>query len=172
MANELFNTTYLQLALGQLAEDVKAGYVDQLAKHDRHASGNLMSTVRAEVEVNGTRYAAVLYLQDYWKYVEEGTEPHWPPRQAILDWIKIKPVIPRPDDRGRIPTPEQLAFLISRAMAGKSPNQASCKNPKGGTEGSHDLKTAEDAIIPMWEERLLDALQRDTLEYIRKITEV
>ena len=160
MANELFNTTYLQLALGQLAEDVKAGYVDQLAKHDRHASGNLMSTVRAEVEVNGTRYAAVLYLQDYWKYVEEGTEPHWPPRQAILDWIKIKPVIPRPDDRGRIPTPKQLAFLISRKIS------------REGTEGSHDLQTAEDAVIPMWEERLLDALQRDTLEYIRKITEV
>lgn len=160
MANELFNTTYLQLALGQLAEDVKAGYVDQLAKHDRHASGNLMSTVRAEVEVNGTRYAAVLYLQDYWKYVEEGTEPHWPPRQAILDWIKIKPVIPRPDDRGRIPTPEQLAFLISRKIS------------REGTEGSHDLQTTEDAVIPMWEERLLDALQRDTLEYIRKITEV
>lgn len=160
MANELFNTTYLQLALGQLAEDVKAGYVDQLAKHDRHASGNLMSTVRAEVEVNGTRYAAVLYLQDYWKYVEEGTEPHWPPRQAILDWIKIKPVIPRPDDRGRIPTPEQLAFLISRKIS------------REGTEGSHDLQTAEDAVVPMWEERLLDALQRDTLEYIRKITEV
>lgn len=160
MANELFNTTYLQLALGQLAEDVKAGYVDQLAKHDRHASGNLMSTVRAEVEVNGTRYSAVLYLQDYWKYVEEGTEPHWPPRQAILDWIKIKPVIPRPDDKGRIPTPKQLAFLISRKIS------------REGTEGSHDLKTAEDAIIPMWEERLLDALQRDTLEYIRKITEV
>lgn len=160
MANELFNTTYLQLALGQLAEDVKAGYVDQLAKHDRHASGNLMSTVRAEVEVNGTRYAAVLYLQDYWKYVEEGTEPHWPPRQAILDWIKIKPVIPRPDDKGRIPTPKQLAFLISRKIS------------REGTEGSHDLQTAEDAVIPMWEERLLDALQRDTLEYIRKITEV
>lgn len=160
MANELFNTTYLQLALGQLAEDVKAGYVDQLAKHDRHASGNLMSTVRAEVEVNGTRYAAVLYLQDYWKYVEEGTEPHWPPRQAILDWIKIKPVIPRPDNRGRIPTPEQLAFLISRKIS------------REGTEGSHDLQTAEDAVIPMWEERLLEALQRDTLEYIRKITEV
>ncbi len=160
MANELFNTTYLQLALGQLAEDVKAGYVDQLAKHDRHASGNLMSTVRAEVEVNGTRYAAVLYLQDYWKYVEEGTEPHWPPRQAILDWIKIKPVIPRPDDRGRIPTPKQLAFLISRKIS------------REGTEGSHDLQTTEDAVIPMWEERLLDALQRDTLEYIRKITEV
>lgn len=160
MANELFNTTYLQLALGQLAEDVKAGYVDQLAKHDRHASGNLMSTVRAEVEVNGTRYAAVLYLQDYWKYVEEGIEPHWPPRQAILDWIKIKPVIPRPDDKGRIPTPKQLAFLISRKIS------------REGTEGSHDLQTAEDAVIPMWEERLLDALQRDTLEYIRKITEV
>ena len=160
MANELFNTTYLQLALGQLAEDVKAGYVDQLAKHDRHASGNLMSTVRAEVEVNGTRYAAVLYLQDYWKYVEEGTEPHWPPRQAILDWIKIKPVIPRPDNRGRIPTPEQLAFLISRKIS------------REGTEGSHDLQTAEDAVVPMWEERLLDALQRDTLEYVRKITEV
>jgi hypothetical protein len=147
--------------LVELGENVRRGYVNKLVKNGHPTQENtLASTVTSEVIVKGTTYEVVLNLQDYWKYVEEGTEPHWPPRQAILDWIKIKPVIPRPDDRGRIPTPEQLAFLISRKIS------------REGTEGSHDLQTAEDAVIPMWEERLLDALQRDTLEYIRKITEV
>lgn len=156
--------------LGQLAEDVKAGYLDQLAKHDRHASGNLMSTVRTEVQCNGTTYEVSLWLQDYWKYVEEDTRPHWPPTDEILKWIAIKPIIPRPDKKtGRIPTPKQLAFLIRRAIAGESPNQEDLKNPNGGTTGTHDLQKTLDAVIPMWEDRLKAALQRDCIQYIEKI---
>lgn len=169
MADELFNPSELMAVLEDLARDVREGYISQLEKHDRRATGNLIDSVHTTIEVNGSRYIVWLHLADYWKYVEEDTKPHWPPRDAILNWIRAKPIIPRPDDNGRIPKPEQLAFLISRAMAGKSPNQANLKNPKGGTTGSHDLKQTEDAVLPFYEERLTEALHRDVLNYIEKV---
>ena len=69
----LFQTTYLELALREYAERVRERYRENLARNDHHASGNLMSTIRAYVEVHGTTYEACLDLQDYWKYVEEDT---------------------------------------------------------------------------------------------------
>ena len=165
----LFQTTYLELALQEYAERVRERYRENLAQHDHHASGNLMSTIRAYVEVHGTTYEACLDLQDYWKYVEEDTRPHWPPRDAILKWIAIKGIIPRPDKNGRLPKPEQLAFLISRAMAGESPNQKNLKNPNGGTTGTHDLAEAKAATLPEFEESILRALERDTLAFLEKI---
>lgn len=153
----LFQTTYLELALREYAERVRERYRENLARNDHHASGNLISTIRAYVEVHGTTYEACLDLQDYWKYVEEDTRPHWPPRDAILKWIAIKGIIPRPDGNGRLPKPEQLAYLIQRKIA------------EDGTEGTHDLAEAKAATLPEFEESITRALERDTLAFLEKI---
>lgn len=153
----LFQTTYLELALQEYAERVRERYRDNLARNDHHASGNLMSTIRAYVEVHGTTYEACLDLQDYWKYVEEDTRPHWPPRDAILKWIAIKGIIPRPDGNGRLPKPEQLAYLIQHKIA------------EDGTIGTHDLAEAKAATLPEFEESITRALERDTLAFLEKI---
>ena len=155
--NELLDTAELEAVLQELGEDVRQGYMDQLLQHDRKATGTLLDSVTAIVDVQGEVYEVKLQLADYWKYVEEGTAPHWPPRKAILDWIKAKPVIPRPDSKGRIPSPESLAFLISRKIA------------RVGTEGSHDLQKTLDAIMPVWDEKLRLALARMWTKYIREI---
>lgn len=34
-----------------------------------------------------------------------------------MNWIKIKPVLPRPDKNGKLPTQQQLAFLIARKIS-------------------------------------------------------
>ena len=170
MAEELFNPDELMVVLQDLAKDVKEGYQDSLARNDHRASGKLIDSVTTTIEVNGTTYIVWLdNLQEYWQYVEWDTKPHWPPKEAILQWIKIKPVIPRPDSNGRIPKPEQLAFLISRAMAGKSPNQENCKSPKGGTIGTRDFNNSLDAVLAFYTERLQEALHRDALNYIEKV---
>lgn len=155
--NELLDTAELEAVLQELGEDVRQGYMDQLLQHDRKATGTLLDSVTAIVDVQGDVYEVKLQLADYWKYVEEGTAPHWPPRKAILDWIKAKPVIPRPDSKGRIPSQESLAFLISRKIA------------RVGTEGSHDLQKTLDAIMPVWDEKLRLALARMWTKYIREI---
>lgn len=155
--NELLDTAELEAVLQELGEDVRQGYMDELLQHDRKATGTLLDSVTAIVDVQGEVYEVKLQLADYWKYVEEGTAPHWPPRKAILDWIKAKPVIPRPDSKGRIPSQESLAFLISRKIA------------RVGTEGSHDLQKTLDAIMPVWDEKLRLALARMWTKYIREI---
>lgn len=158
MINELFDPTALVDILRELGENVREGYVNKLIRNGRPTTENtLASTVTSQVEVNGTTYSVVLNLQEYWKYVEEGTRPHWPPPSAILHWIEVKPVIPRPDEKGRIPTPKQLAYLIGRKIA------------REGTKGTHDLKETTDTLLGYYEDRIKEALETDCLRYIEKV---
>lgn len=145
--------------LVELGENVRRGYVNKLVKNGHPTQENtLASTVTSEVIVKGTTYEVVLNLQDYWKYVEEGTRPHWPPISAIAHWIQIKPVIPRPDEKGNIPSQQSLAFLISRKIA------------REGTQGTHDLKETTDALLGYYEDLIKEALERDVFDYIEKVT--
>jgi hypothetical protein len=115
-------------------------------------------------------WEVTMTLNDYWKYIENDTKPHWPPFNKILEWVQIKPVIPRPDETtGSKPSERSLAYPIGRAMAGESPNQAKLKNPHGGTTGTHDLEQAKDDIIPKYRDRIAAALGHDLEFYIRKV---
>lgn len=155
MAEDLFNPSNLLKVLEDLAKDIRENYKEHLELHDRIASGDLLRSVSTEVEVKGTTYTVWINLADYWEYVENDTKPHWPPKAAIDRWIFIKPVLPHGSPKP--PSPEQLSFLIRRKIA------------KEGTKGTHDLRDTERAVLPMYEELLLEALQRDALEYIEKI---
>ena len=166
MAEELMAFPRTEAVLKQLAEDVKAGYIDQLNKHGhptQYGENRLSDTITTQVTIDGKSFTASLMMNRYWEYLEEGTGPargraqYWPPSSAIAKWIEIKPIIPRPDARGRIPTPKQLTFLISR------------KIHDVGTEGTHGFKTTRDAIVPMYIERIGNALSEDVGDYILKL---
>ena len=152
---ELFNPSNLLRVLEDLAKDIRENYKEHLELHDRVASGDLLRSVSTEVEVKGTTYTVWINLADYWEYVENDTKPHWPPKAAIDRWIFIKPVLPHGSPKP--PSPEQLSFLIRRKIATE------------GTKGTHDLRDTERAVLPMYEELLLEALHRDALEYIEKV---
>lgn len=87
------------------------------------ATGRLASTASFEVHYKDTTYEVGLNLQDYWKYVENGRKAgKFPPIKELFNenrtgWIQVKPVIPRPNKNGVIPTEKQLAFLIGRKIA-------------------------------------------------------
>ena len=157
MAEALFTPSRLLAVLQELADEVRDKYKENLELHDRIASGDLLRSVSTEIEVSGTTYTVWMNLADYWQYVEEDTKPHWPPKAAIDRWIFIKPVVPRPLGNGQLPTPEQLSFLIRRKIATE------------GTEGTHDLRDAKAEVLDKYEQRLLDALERDCLDYIEKV---
>ena len=72
-----------------------------------------------------------------------------------MDWILIKPVLPRPDDKIQ-PTPKQLAFLIGRKIANE------------GYEGSKDLEKANDSLIKRYEPKIVAALAKDLGTYMQK----
>jgi hypothetical protein len=80
------------------------------------ASGALSKSIKGNVKLNGKWIEISVSMEDYWKYIENGTSPHFPPVDKIKQWIKVKPVLPRAIN-GKIPTTEQLAFLIARKIS-------------------------------------------------------
>lgn len=162
---ELLDLTELQKVLQDLANDIRDNYKEHLQFNDRYTergvptgySQKLIDSVKTQVVVGDQAYEVTMTLNDYWKYVEDDTRPHFPPPNKILEWVEIKPVIPRPLANGKIPSPKQLAFLISRAIS------------EHGTKGSHDLQQVKDGIIPFYKEKIAAALGHDMENYIRKL---
>lgn len=90
---------------------------NKLKANDSYASGDLVNSIRGVVKQNGKYIVISIQLEDYWKYIENGTKPHWPPVDAIKKWISVKPILPRPLKSGKLPTDNQLAYLIGRKIS-------------------------------------------------------
>ena len=126
-------------------------YKDNLLLSDRGATGELVKSVKYKLDFKDKEFIIYLDLEDYYKYVENGTRPHFPPVNAILNWVKAKPVLPTPIN-GKLPTTKQLAYLIGRKIS------------EVGTEGSHDLEKSSKTISEEYEELILEALEKDINE--------
>lgn len=104
--------TDIQQLLQQFIQSVR----DDLAQQNINASSKLSNSLKSVVKQKGKWIEISISLEDYWKYIEYGTRPHFPPIQAIRKWIDVKPVLPRPI-KGKLPTRDQLAFLIARKIS-------------------------------------------------------
>lgn len=154
------NTNEILIQIEKAAELYKR----QLEADGVNASGAL-ATFTTDYEYNGEHFIVYFNLEDYWKYVENGRGPgKFPPLDAIRNWILVKPITPVPDVRGKIPTTEQLAFLISRKIANE------------GTEGKHSLEKAMsspevDQIIEAITKALVDDIHNEIVKNINEIIE-
>ena len=155
--NDLMDLTEVQLVLQDFAKDIQERYKDVLANNGHIASKKLMDSIKTQVVVGEQAYEVTMTLEHYWKYVEYDTKPHFPPPDALLKWIEVKPVIPRPGKNGRIPTPKQLAFLIGR------------KIEREGIEPFPAFKTTKEELDKLYKEKIAEALGRDVRNYISKL---
>lgn len=154
MEEQLIKYDHLREVLERYAVALRNEYQDNLIRSDRVASGDLLNTVEYEVKDKNGTYTVSLRLQDYWKWVESGRPPtekggNGDLRTAILQWIKIKPVLPRPDKNGKLPTPQQLAYLISRKIHNE------------GYEGSQDLRKATESVWDRFVYEIYEAIDKD-----------
>lgn len=148
----------LMLALDEYGQAVKDLYQKRLLADDKKATGNLIDSVQCKIAYQGMNYVVFLELADYWKYVEDGRKAgKFPPVNKILDWIKVKPVLPTPMENGKLPTEEQLAFLISRKIANE------------GIEAGHQLAETVQDINRIYLPKLQEAIQKDFDLYTLKI---
>ena len=148
--DKLIDFPHVQAVMEEMAIAIRNEYQDNLIRNDRIASGDLLNNIEYEITRGDFTYTIYVKMKDYWYYVENGRKAgKWPPIQNILDWIKIKPVLPRPNAEGKLPTPQQLAFLIARKIG------------KEGTEGTQDLRKATDTIWDTFEDRLYEAIDED-----------
>ena len=152
MAKETLELTKTRAVLEQYAEAWKNAYKAELIAEGKRATGNLIKTIEAKVVVEGEAMSAVLSVEDYYKYVENGRRKgaKQPPIDAILEWIKVKPVVPRENSAsGRVPTQRQLAYLIARSIKEK------------GIPPTHAMRDANEATFNAFETRLRKALEED-----------
>lgn len=139
----------LRVVLEKYAKLIIENYRKELTKNGHNASYTLSKSLSYEVSNSGNLYSLSLGLEDYWKYIESGTKPHFPPPSRILDWIRIKPIAPRPMKNGKLPTLPQLAYLIGRKIS------------LYGTKGTNDLEHAEDSIWEKFMEEIDEAITKD-----------
>lgn len=135
--------------LERYAKEFIEQYKINLVQSGRPASGRLADSLSYKVNLGTNVYAVDISLLNYWKYIESGTRPHWPPVSAIREWIKVKPVIPRPMANGKLPTESQLAFLIGRKIS------------RVGTEGINDFERANQEIFSRMEMSIAEAVTED-----------
>lgn len=88
-----------------------------LKDNNTNSSNKLSNSIKGLVKQNGKYIVISISLEYYWKYIENGTKPHFPPIDSIKKWISVKPVLPRPLKNGKLPTTNQLAYLIGRKIS-------------------------------------------------------
>lgn len=145
MANEFSN---LKKALEDYMDEVSRVYKGKLTADGHKATGKLIGSIKATVIIGATQYTGELRLEDYWKYIEYGTKPHWPPKQALIKWIQAKPIIPRAIN-GIKPNNDQLAFLIGRKIS------------KTGTKPGGELGSTIEEVNRAYKPILERALETD-----------
>lgn len=170
MANELISFPAITAVLQQLADDVKAGYIDQLNKNGhwtKDGKDRLIDTISTVVTVDGKSFTASLKMNYYWQFLEEGIapagkydNPGWKSFPFILKWVQIKPIIPRPPQTIK-PSKRSLESL-QKSTAGAI---VAVRNIKGDP-GTHGFQKARDAVLPTYYERIKDALNEDIGRYL------
>lgn len=125
---------------------------DKIIEADGIATGEMLNTLDFDVRKEGGHFTVYLKHTDYFPYYDQGTSPHFPPREPIEKWIQDKPVYPEADSNGKLPTVEQLAFLIARKIS------------RDGTEARNVFEAAKQELIPEWEPKFSAALAQDIMD--------
>lgn len=167
---ELISFSKIQEVLEEYASRAKELYKYQVSLGGHNASRDLINSVETMVTVDGGgTWRVSLQLNEYWKYLEggsKGTESspsgavypaHFPPPSAILDWIRVKPVLPQPLADGKIPSLKSLSYLISRSIQ------------RHGIEPYPALATTIDELNEQYKDKFIIALSSDVGQYINKV---
>lgn len=151
MEEAALNYTSLITSLNGFINDFMNTYKSLLMRDGKKASGNLINSIRnVDIAFENGEIVGEISLASYWKYVEYGRRPgKFPPLQNILDWVKIKPVIPRPMNGLKPPSEKQLAFLISRKIS------------KDGIKAGNQLQEALEITWSKWENTLSQSITED-----------
>ena len=161
MAEKTLKFTNLQQVFADYGKYAEEIYKYQLGLTRKNASRKLSDSTKHFVRVGDRAMTVGLRLEEYWKYIEYGRKPgKFPSPSAILKWIEVKPIIPRPDSRGRFPSPQSLAFLIGR------------KIKREGIEPTPLLETTAEQVNAKFMQAIRDALKADLGDALYKIVKL
>lgn len=161
-----------KLILDEFGKQFIDAYRSGLDAKDANASRGLYNSLNFEIKLGEQSISLDILLNDYWKYLEYGCKgeetsypeayypAHFPPTSAIEEWIRIKPVIPRQMDNGKLPTQKQLAFLIARSIF----NQ--------GIEPRFIFRDAGESVWEQLKDALEEAIAKDVKNNIKEVFKI
>lgn len=146
--------THLEKVLNEFADYFIQEARNNLGANRSYATGTLGDTMRKIVEIDGNHYSVSIELADYWIYVEKGRKKgKFPPPHRIKEWIMVKPVKPAVRN-GKLPTVDQLAYLIGRKIATE------------GTKPAPFFKPAKDDALQRYKLAIDLAIDEDISEWV------
>ena len=144
--------------LNDFGKELADKYKRNLVNDDAIDTSKLLNSIKYIFNNNNTSFEISMEMAEYWKYVENGRKSgKFPPISAIREWVKVKTVIPRPYN-GKLPTENQLAFLIARSIS------------KKGIRPRPIFNDSLDDVMRDFENGLEDAFTKDVENEMDKIT--
>lgn len=126
---------------------------DKMGMNQSYATGELADTMETIVEINDEYFKVSIKLQDYWYYLENGTKPHFPPLQAIKEWVEVKGITPE-ERNGYKPSIEQLPYMIQKSIG------------KYGTEAHPFFNENKEIVYKEFENNIIYAIEEDIAEWV------
>lgn len=161
---DIINWTNLKAALDDYAAEVEQILKEKITAGGHIASHKLINNLDYQVDLGGTSLSVSISFENYLKYLDLGTKPHFPPigngqdGTGILSWVRTKNLIRNAKTYdGKLPTEKQLAFLIARKIS------------KVGTEATHILTDSIEEVNARYELIIGDAIEKDLDEGINAI---
>lgn len=139
----------LEKVLNDYAIEYRNTLQDSYIYDDRIATGELLNNIEYIIQKDNVSISVCIQIADYYKFIERNTKPHWPPVDAIRDYVKAKPILPNPDKKGKLPTPEQLAYLVRRKIS------------EEGTKGTHNFEKTSETLNAKYEKLIEEAITKD-----------
>lgn len=109
----------LKKQLESIGAQIAKAYKDKIARKDAmiHAQPSALYNFSWTVGYAGDLWLLTFNLPEEWAFVEAGRRPgSFPPPEAIKEWIRVKPLVPKADRKGRVPSIDSMAYLIGRKI--------------------------------------------------------
>lgn len=114
---------------------------ENIGANNSYATGKLGDTMDSIIEITDNNISVKISLQDYWEYLDKGTKPHYPPIQAIKEWVEVKNIDISP-------------YAIQKSIGEK------------GTQPHPFFNDAKDETYRAFEQRIYYAIQEDIAEWV------
>lgn len=161
--SEKINWVHTTEVLQEWGQKLIEEYRFNLAAGDNNATHNLEKSLKYFVRKGKSEIELTLNLEDYYKFLERGRGKTINGGDGVVvkkiaEWITVKHILPRPDEKGKLPTPMQLAYAIAQKI-----------HKEGYKEKGQPLQNAMDSVKTRFETELQWAIQKDVTENVQYI---
>ena len=127
-------------------------YLLQASRNNMPTYYELKDKIKFVMNVNGNFYEIEFNAPKYWKYANDGRRPgKMPPVNVIADWVRRRNITPYALKNGKLPTEDQLAFMIARKIGNE------------GYDGIHFLEKSIDEQKSYWDDKISEAISNDII---------